>query len=272
MGLSPMDYWRLASSLSVVNCAILITGNDPSEEYQDPDTNDWVQVTNYKGFTAALEALKDAILTNQLSAAVAFPLTDAETSDREGGWGRKLTAILRGGSKIFELRGLRYYPKDSLVFLQKEPDWQKTMIEVRDLKAWLQSKGVFPDFFFPQGDPDSYMNRDHPRYSAKLACAISAWREIKHPAKNKTPKQTIEAWVQANGVNYGLQNEDGVVPKAAVEEIAKVVNWQTQGGVARTGGVVQEAPDVDPPSEPKNYEEVTVSEDGGNISLDDVPF
>ncbi len=264
MSLSAMDYWRLAGSLSVVNSAILITGNDPSKKYVANDIDgvpDFVQDTNYEGFDAAFEAMKDAILTNEISAAVAFPLTDTETSDRQGGWGRKLTAILRGGSKVFELRGLSYYPKDTLVFLQKEPDWQKTMIEVRHLKSWLQSKGVYPDFFFPKGDPDSFMNKEHPRYSPKLACAVSAWREIKHAAKNKTPKQTIEAWVGGNGVNYGLRNEDGIVPKAAVDEIARVVNWQPQGGVARTRGVIDDASEGETPEKPENYKEVSVDKD-----------
>jgi len=272
MGLSAMDYWRLAGSLSVANCAILITGNDPSKEYHDSDTGDWVQDTNHEGFRAVFEALKDAILTNKLSAAVAFPLTDQWTSDQSGMYGRKLTAVLGPGSKVFELRELNYYPKNTLVFMQKEPDWKKTMIAVQDLKAWLQSKGVFPDFFFPKGDPDSFMNKDHPRYSPKLACAISAWRTIRSPGKNRTAKQTVEAWVTANGVNYGLANDDGTVPAAAVEEIAKVVNWQPKGGVARTGVVIDDPLEGDAPSKPDNYEEVEVVRDKSGVSFNDVPF
>lgn len=279
MDLSQLDHWRLASSLSVVNCAILITGNDPSRKSRygsqelDVDGNPkLIQDTSYAGFDAIFEALKTAILANELSAAVAFPLTDTETSDGQGGSKRKLTAIFKEGSKVFELRGSRYCPKDKLVFLQWEPDWQKTMIEVRHLKSWLQSKGVSPDFFFPKGDPDSSMNKDHPRYSAKLACAIAAWRSIKGPAKNKTTKQTVKAWVAANGVNYGLETEDGIVSNAAIEEIAKVVNWQTKGGVARTEGVVSDASELDAPSEPQNYEEVSLTEGKSGVSFDDPPL
>lgn len=271
MSLSSMELWALAGSLSVVNSAILITGNDPSNGYYDrhPDIDDWVQDTSHEGFQAALEALKDAILTNELSAAVAFHLTDTSGSFSDG---RKLASMLGQGSKLFELRGLGYYPKNNLVFLQQEPAWEKTMIAVRDLKAWLKSKGVYPDFFFPKGDPESFMNKEHPRYSSKLACAISAWRAIEQPAKNKTPKQTVEAWVAANGVNFGLENQDGVVPGAAIEEIAKVVNWQPQGGVARTGGVIDDPLEGDEPSKPDNYEEVEILRDKSRMSLDDVPF
>jgi len=270
MGLSPMDYWRLASSLSVVNSAILITGNDPSNKHDAIDDvpdgividqhtsypTNWVQDTNYDGFDAAFEALKDAILTNELSAAVAFPVTDENTSDRDEHSGLSITELIGEGSKLFELSGLRFPQKEALFFLQKEPDWHNTKITVPDLKSWLDSRDIYPDFFFPKGDPDSFMNKQHPRYSPKLACAVSAWREIKHPSKNKSVKQTVDAWVKANGVTFGLQNPDGVVPTAAVGEIAKVVNWKPQGGVARSGGVVSDASEIDERREPDNYVEV----------------
>lgn len=270
MGLSSMDYWRLAGSLSVVNSAILITGNDPSNKYDPKDAAggwsdfdppnrcppNWVQDTSYNGFDATFEALKGAILTNELSAAVAFPVTEENTSDRDEHSGLSLTALVGEGSKLFELRGLRFPQKGALFFLQKEPNWKNTKIKVPDLKSWLHSKGIFPDFFFPKGDPDSFMNKEHSRYSPKLACAVAAWRKIEAPTRSKTPKQTIKDWVNSNGVNYGLKNEDGIVPAAATEEIATVVNWQTKGGVARTGGVVDDTSEVEAPSEPQNYDEV----------------
>ncbi len=65
MTLSKLDYWRLADELSVVDAAILITGNDPSQTHDSADFNEppeFVQTTNYEGFDAAFKALRTAIL------------------------------------------------------------------------------------------------------------------------------------------------------------------------------------------------------------------
>ena len=279
MSLKAVDYWRLADALSVVDAAILVTGNDPSKKLQQggfDEPIEWVQVTDYDGYEATFKALKEAILSNRISASIAFPLIDAGRSAGmtllDGKYRRKLTAILKESSKIFKLRNLNFYDHDSLVFLQDEPDWNRTMIDVEILKNWFKSKGFFPDFFFPQGDPNSFMNKEHPRYSPKLACAVSAWRAVTAPARNKTPKQTVEAWVTANGVNYGLANEEGVVPGAAIEEVSKVVNWQTKGGAARTGGGEDQVAAEDKKRAPDQYEPIKVLKEGYEVTLDSVPF
>jgi len=254
MTLSNLDYWRLADELSVVDAAILITGNDPSgtERVQEGFNYDLVQRTNYVGYEAAFKSLRNAILTNKLSAAVAFPVVERNDFGDEPEPKRKFTAVLRVGTVLFQNRSLNYDNHDSLVFLQAEPDWSQTTVDVSSIKSWLRNRGVFPDFFFPSGNPDSIMNKEHPRYSAKLACALAAWEAVKFSSKNKTPKQTIEAWVMANGVRFGLQGKDGTVPGAALEEVSKVVNWQPQGGAARTGGQVSNDASVEIDSEPNN--------------------
>lgn len=110
-------------------------------------------------------------------------------------------------------------------------------IYVDELKKWMEEKNFFPPFFFPDGvTAEGFRDKRHPRYSAKLACAVSAWEAVHTPARNKSPKQTIEAWVAENGMQFGLSHEDGVISKTAIEEIAKVVNWDTKGGANRTGG------------------------------------
>lgn len=232
--ISPIEMWKLADELSVVDAAILITGNDPSEtsSYYERFAEDYVtiQKTDYEGYEAAFKAIKNAIMSNRLAADLVF---DVES----GGFSRgPLNLKFRSKKQVYQAKGLNLLDYEGLIFVQSEPDWTKTLVHVADLKAWLRNKSIFPEFFFPSGDPDSINNREHSRFSGKLACAVAAWQTIQGPARNKSVRQTVEAWVAANGVQFGLSNDEGVVPKTAIEDIAKVVNWQTQGGVAKTGG------------------------------------
>lgn len=274
MTLTSMDYWRLSDELSVVDAAILITGNDPAGGrdvggFDEPIQ--WTQSTNYEGYEAVFKALKNAILSNRLSATIIYPVDERDTNAYHP-VKRPLTVALRKGTKLFQNKGLRFYNHDALVFLQGDPDWSQSTIEVSHLTSWLRSRGVFPEFFFPKGDPESFMNRDNERYSAKLACAVSAWKAVTVPARNKTPKQSVEEWVTAHGVQFGLGNEDGIVPQNAREEIAKVVNWQPQGGAAKTGGMVPITVDVPPAKAVANFEalDVVATKDGHGVDV--MPF
>lgn len=249
--ISSMEMWKLADELSVVDAAILITGNDPSEECEiyNGQHSELVQRTSYEGFDAAFKALKNAIMGNRLAASLAYEV-------REGRPGQRgpLHMVFRGKGQVLQNRGLNLVDYEGLVLFQGDPDWHKTLVQVPDLKAWLRGKSVFPEFFFPEGDPDSLTNRDHPRFSGKLACAVAAWYAIPAAAKNKSVKQTVEAWVTANGVQFGLSTDEGTVPATAIEDIAKVVNWQTGGGVSRTGGEVPDGFNQWTATEPDNFE------------------
>lgn len=274
MTLTSMDYWRLADELSVVDAAILITGNDPShgEEvsgFHEPPS--WMQYRNYEGFEAAFKALKNAILSNRLRATIIYPVEEGDTANYHP-VKRPLTVALRKGTKLFQDKALSFYDHDALVFLQGDPDWSQSTIEVSHLSAWLRSRSVFPDFFFPKGDPESFMNRENERYSAKLACAVSAWKAVTSPARNKTPKQSIEDWVTAHGVQFGLGNDEGIVPQNAREEIAKVANWQPQGGAARTGGAVPSTAEPAPDLKVENFTSFDVIEGTNRTSVDSLPF
>lgn len=270
-----MEMWKLSDELSVIDAAILITGNDPSEQIEEYNTNgsEWVQKTAYEGFEPAFKALKNAILSNRLAAALSFSVGERSEYDPPS------RAVLRGGRNIFQARGLKYYDHDGLVYLHRDPDWNETSVGVEDIKAWLTSRDIYPAFFFPDRDPDSFMNKDHSRYSAKLACAVAAWKAVTGPARTKTPKQTIFAWVAANGIQYGLGNDEGIVSPTATEEIAKMVNWQTEGGAAKTGGeVIESSPEV-PPNPPDNFGPVRVpTRNAPNFEPDlpseeeDIPF
>ncbi|MEP3329193.1 hypothetical protein [Sedimentitalea sp.] len=71
---------------------------------------------------------------------------------------------------------------------------------------------------------------------------------IREPQSNKSVKATVVSWITTNGVNFGLADKDGMLSGSAVEEIAKVVNWDTKGGANPTGGPVE--PDSEPNLEP----------------------
>jgi hypothetical protein len=49
------------------------------------------------------------------------------------------------------------------------------------------------------------------------------------------------------------------VSQTAIDEIAKVVNWQTEGGAARTAGEVSETSPEVPTSAPDNFIPIDVS-------------
>ncbi|MBD8555450.1 hypothetical protein IFT84_13140 [Rhizobium sp. CFBP 8762] len=262
------EKWKLSDELSVIDAAILITGNDPETKHEEYVGEGFsretvmVQTTEYDGFEAVFKALKNAIFSNKLRVSAVFPVVEnPDYNSRNGG---HLTAMLRNSSHLFEMRQLNVWKHDALVYLKGEPDWSQSTIEVEDLKDWLKKRHVFPSMFFPVGnpdieaDPDNFMNPNHPRYSAKLACAVAAWKAVTDAGKNKTPKQTIEAWVTNNGVRFGLPE---VVGATALEEISKVANWQTQGGAVKTGGQVDETLPPLPKATPDNYKSLVATKD-----------
>ncbi|ODT70965.1 MAG: hypothetical protein ABS75_10965 [Pelagibacterium sp. SCN 63-23] len=248
--LSSMDLWRLSEELAVIDAAILITGNDPSQmgEVYDGNESSWQQRTDYDGFDAAFKALKGAILSNKLQAAVSFPVRTA-TPETSG-----LRAVLREGKRVFHMKGLSFFHHDALVYLQAEPDWSRTTVEVTDLKAWMKSRGIFPEFFFPEEAVEGFRDQKHSRYSPKLACAVAAWEAVETSKPNHSVKDTVKAWVKANATRFGMAEADGLPSATGVEEVAKVVNWETKGGANRTGGEVTEAL---PPATPLPIENFT---------------
>lgn len=268
MTLSALDYWRLSDELSVLNATILAVGGDPSEmvEVWFDGVPDLVKKRDHIGFDAVFTAIKGAVISNKLAASVAFPVGRGDSSSN------RFFAILKHANKLFQNRTLNFYDHGSLVFLQTEPDWDKTMVDVGDIRAFFSERGFYPPFFFPKGDPKSFMNAAHPRYSSKLACAVAAWEAVTHGAKNKSVKQTVLDWVAANGVRFGLTGKDGTVPGGAAEDVAKVVNWVTEGGAPRTGGEVVEGSFPEPRNSPDNYSEVTIMRNEYGLIDDTLPF
>jgi hypothetical protein len=288
MALTPIELWRLSDELSVVDAAILITGNDPSnksERYDDEghsiyDTNgvpEHYQRTNYEGFDPVFKALRTAIFANKLKATLgakarnqvynyeAYGNPEHLYGDGELEMSFDLLIQASGYSaNIFTNRKVEHLHRADSIYVLEEPDWTETMVNVDDLKDWLSSRGLHPTFFFPEGKAEGFRDKNHPRYSAKLACAVAAWEAIDRAQPRKSVKETITAWVNNNAVQYGLANESGIVPKLSVEDVAKVVNWATTGGATPTS-VVED--DDDNEVEIQNF-----SGYSNPNNADDVPF
>jgi hypothetical protein len=115
--------------------------------------------------------------------------------------------------------------------------WHEGKIRTEDLKNWLRREG-FPSAFFeikPANIPD-YMNKDLEEHSYKLAAAIEAWEYFyTHGLTNpkKSLKENIEDWLTENANRLNLLYNKKV-SQTAIEEIAKIVNWKTEGGAPKS--------------------------------------
>jgi len=289
MTLSIMDYWRLSDELSVIDAAILVTGNDPSQKLEVTDEENgrvifddngavkMYQRTDYEGFDAVFKALRNAIFSDRLRATVG---TKARPQIFNGGeYGRPeiklgegelwldFGTLVRTSSRGFELfsnRKISALNDSAKMYVLDEPDWSETVVDVADLKTWLNGRGLHPPFFFPEGKAEGFRDKSHARYSAKLACAVAAWESVEKAQAKKSVKETVTAWVMSNAVSFGLANSDGIVPKLSVEDVAKVVNWATSGGATPTVSAETQEASQQPINNFKSFP--------GDDKDDDVPF
>lgn len=193
-----IDYWRLADELTVIQAALLICGYDPT------DLQDDVKYSKTKapeGYVAVKHAIKSAIVAG----------------------------ILQGRETKVLAPDEEYYPDDDLALLN-----------VDTIKDWMSSKGIRSHFFFFPEEPEgAYLSPTHPRYSPKLAAAVRAWQAMDDETLyTKNPKHSVQKWLRAHCSNYGLTGNDGNPLKSAIEEIAKIVNWNPKGGAPSTPSAV----------------------------------
>lgn len=223
-----LDYWRLCDEIDVHHAALLIIGLDPSGESQYCD--DWKVHEQPMHYHACMTALKNAILSRKLPATI-----------RRDAWERGWDEEPSDGERYAESVQSPDLNSDALSTLQKrdviyrvEPNWRKTTIQVSELKSWLAERGFRTGFFFPQAtDIPDHLDPNHPRYSSKLAAALTAWINTTD-APGRTPKQRLEKWLRENAAKFGLTDEEGKFNETAIDECAKVANWKPQGGVAGT--------------------------------------
>ena len=287
MAFSNLDYWKLSDEFSIIDAAILITDNDPSESVDVFDDENGVQVfnadgtlkraqkTSYNGFDAVFKALRNAVLSNKLKATLGFPARAPSYHYGQDGFSETnhpddieiafdtLLKISDYNTKIFTNKKLSEFKlgeKGSTfgkVYVIAEPDWTQTTAQIDDLREWLDVRGIHPPFFFPKGKAEGFRDKTHRRYSAKLACAIAAWEAVQKAASKKSVKESISEWVQSNGASFGMSDKNGVVPQKAVEEVAKVVNWAIRGGATPTAQVQ----DDETPEDIQNFDTIYNNED-----------
>jgi len=258
MKLSSLELWRLSDELSVTDAAILISGNNPSEKVMRYDEDgrgirdnngvcEEYQRTDYDGFDPVFKALRTAIFSNKLKATLGAKARNPQFNYGEYGnpevlYGEgeieiSFDVLIRASdysASIYTNRRIDNLSNASKVYVLDEPDWKETMVDVGDLKDWLDDRGLYPEFFFPHGKAESFRDKTHPRYSAKLACAVAAWEAVERAQPKKSVKETITAWVNNNAVSFGMAGDTGIVPKLSVEDVAKVVNWAILGGATPT--------------------------------------
>ncbi len=295
-------YWKLCDELSVVDAAILIIGENPSEQidvfdaeegvrrYNDDGSPKTKQRRDYANLQPVLKALRSAILSNRLRAKVSYPARGVyhyspelsvmgepvyHTVKLELGDSEEQTVVFdhlvscKSAAALIHLGGPVEVARGAdELWILKEPNWDQTTVAIDDLKAWLSERGLFPLFFFPSGVSDGFRDPSHPRYSAKLATAVAAWEKVDRAAKRKSVKQSLSEWVVSNGTQFGLGNSDGVVSQTAAEEVARIANWQTSGGATPTS-VELDDDDTNEPMEIDNFEKIQPSK--GDLDSD-IPF
>lgn len=192
--LKGIDFWRLADELSVFQAAMLIVGIDPSGKEYSIER----QASQPEGY----EAIKHSLITS----------------------------IRRGDLEGREIRHTDPQYGEEYV------DINETLLTVDSLKKWMKKRGWHEHFFFfPEAPEGEFLSPDHPRYSPKLAAAVRAWQALDDEnLHGKTPKQSVIKWLRIHGADYDLADEDGKPMESAIEEIAKIVNWNPKGGAPST--------------------------------------
>jgi len=266
-----LDYWKLLDELTIVDAAILVTGNNPSEyDYLYDDGGDPLrskdgqhrtkQKTDHKGFMPAFKALRLAILGNRLDAKLAFAATytnEIDTSFYHGGdvhyssfevAGRddvetvNFDHMLTTNGGCDSILSTSEFPQDATeINVIKEPLWDQTTIKVEDLKDWLIARNFPAPFFNIRTKAEGFKDPNHPRYAPKLAACVAAWETVTAASKNASVKQTLSDWLRSNAAAYGAANTDGIVSPTLAEELAAIANWNPKGGANPTGGIEPEA-------------------------------
>ncbi|PQV57861.1 hypothetical protein LX70_01670 [Defluviimonas denitrificans] len=263
------DHWRLSESLSVTNAAMLAAGIDPgSTESTDPDaphhghfhrrgaSNGVKNYTQSGSFIAVFSAIRNAILEDRIRANITHLARNASyvwygsdavpEAPRDDETEVPYTALFRTeGMSIKTNAGNRFWEQYSKIYIIKEPAWSQTTVMVEDLREWMASRNFLPPFFFPEVKPQEFMDKEHKRYSAKLAAAVSAWEAIQEAAPNRTVKQTLERWLNANAAAFGLIDDDGRPRSTVVESLSEVANWETRGGAPKTSAPKDEIQQVE---------------------------
>ncbi len=199
--MTDMDHWLLWEELTIAQAALLMSGNDPSQEHSYVEG--WPSHKRPSGYEAAKQALVGAI--------------------RKG----KVIGILTEG--IVPVPGDPYND-------MPEPALSMTLsvVDMDSLREWLRGKGVKNNPLLPvTPEAPEYLQKGKPRYAPKLAAAVHAW-EATRDQQGRHPKQALMKWLREHAAEFGLCDDDGNPSENVIDEIAKVANWQLSGGAPQT--------------------------------------
>jgi len=240
----PIDpTWNIADTFTVQQAAALIAGFEPHSVNSDCgyfcDENGWTDTEGIEPARVAYAALINAITDGTLKAMVRCNarLQGFQEYPNHGEYARRRSwdENLGIGDIPDGIEGVIY---------KGAPDWNKTTIKRKDLTDWLKSRGVTTGFFFPEASdtpatapastPD-YLNPKHPHYTPKLAAAVKAWQALADiDVQRKSVKQALGDWLLDHAHALELMKDDGNPNYTAIDEIAKVANWNQGGGAPKT--------------------------------------
>ncbi len=190
--------WLLASSLSIVEAALLLIEVEPQGVSQF--VNGWDDHEKPVGFIAARNSIASALRAEEIQGEINFTYTE-------------------GMEELDHATGMDY--AGSFVF-------------VPSLREWLVERGFTTGFFFSNGLTSGFRDAGHPRYSPKLAAIVEAWESYDlESSELGTPKQRIMKWLRLNANRFDLTNEEGSPREKVIDELAKVANWAPRGGAPR---------------------------------------
>ena len=80
-----------------------------------------------------------------------------------------------------------------------------------------------------------YLDPKHPRYAPKLAASIKVWKAMEDESllKGKGTVSAMKSWLELRYKELGLIHK-GKINNTAIQEVAKVANWNEDGGAPTT--------------------------------------
>lgn len=203
--LDPIDFWKFHDVLTARESVLLMLNCDPTDYLNYSDDN----ISNE--FRTILGALKKDIRSARIESNI---------------------------NHDYNLNGYSHN--------EPEIDWDTTTIWVSELRRWLLSKNFKPSFFFSEEtSTPNYLNKNHLRYSPKLAATVKVWlaMEDDNLMRGKTPIIAMESYLTNNYKEFELIHKQdslkngykkGDINKGAITSMAKIANWKEKGGAPST--------------------------------------
>ncbi len=260
--------WALNDDLTVRDAAALVAGVDPTcveydqdepSHFRDPVSNLTSNGPAIVTVKAALKGITTAINSGKLKATIRRDAWVTGWGGEDEDYEQEQPSYLRTKSiKLDEGDGWpdseRLKVKVQGITYRASPNWALTTVDREDLIGWLRSRGYAKGYLFPDNKPTGvpdYLDPKNPRYAAKLEAAVKVWlaMEDENLRRGRTPAQAMIAWLESRYAQFGLihkqsgKNSNGETTykigernDGAIKEVAKVANWESDGGAPKTPG------------------------------------